>query len=138
VPAATRRVINAFFSDHGEPYWATIQDPDGTTRTYHVLPGPIGSGEAVIADKDSETRRYIIGFNDKTLALETETGGLAEAFYEMASPASPGTGWLAIRGISDEADARKDDSFHAVASWHAAAVFRQLLPYLKPGGNIPG
>ena len=138
VPAATRRAINAFFSDHGEPYRATIQGPDHSARTCHVLPGPIGSGEAVIACKDSEIRRYLTGFNDKTLALETEAGGLAEAFYEAAGTTTSGTGWLAVRGISDLADARKDDSCHQVASWHAAAVFGQLLPYLKPGGSILG
>jgi len=27
VPAATRRAINAFFSDHGEPYRTTLRDP---------------------------------------------------------------------------------------------------------------
>jgi adenosylhomocysteine nucleosidase len=132
VPATTRRAINAFFSDHGEPYLAAIQDPDGTTRTCGVLPGPIGSGEAVVACEDSEIRRYLTSFNDKTLALETEAGGLAEAFYETVGSFSPGTGWLAVRGISDHADARKDDSGHQVASWHAAAIFMQLLPYLKP------
>ena len=40
-------------------------------------------------------------------------------------------GWLAIRGISDHADADKDDAFHQVASWHAAATLIGLLPYLK-------
>lgn len=136
VPAATRRAVNAFFSDHGEPYRATIQGPDECARTCHVLSGPIGSGEAVVACKDSEIRSYLSRFNDKTLALETEAGGVAEAFYEAAGMASSGTGWLAIRGISDHADAGKDDSCHDIAAWHAAAVLRQLLPYLGPGDRI--
>lgn len=131
VPAVTRRAINAFFSDHGEPYRVTAQDPDGVVRTWQAMPGPIGSGEAVIASKDSEVREYIMRFNDKTLALETEAAGLAEAFYESADTTFPGAGWLSVRGISDHADATKDDSCHAIASWHAAIIFRQLLPYLK-------
>jgi adenosylhomocysteine nucleosidase len=138
VPAAIRHAINAFFSDHGEPYRATIEDPAGTSRTFHVLPGPIGSGEAVIADKDSDIRSYIASFNDKTLALETEAGGLAEAFYEMADTTSAGSGWLAIRGISDHADAGKDDTYHQIASWHAATIFQQILPYLKVDDSMTG
>jgi adenosylhomocysteine nucleosidase len=131
VPAAIRHAINAFFSDHGEPYQATIKDPAGTSRTCHVLPGPIGSGEAVVADKNSAIRQYVAAFNDKTLALETEAGGIAEAFYAMAGTGTPGSGWLAIRGISDHADTGKDDAYHEIASRHAAAILHQMLPYLK-------
>jgi adenosylhomocysteine nucleosidase len=133
VPAAIRHAINAFFSDHGEPYRASIKDPAGTSRTCHVLPGPIGSGEAVVADKDSAIRQYLAAFNDKTLALETEAGGIAEAFYAMAGTGIPGGGWLAIRGISDHADTGKDDAYHEIASRHAAAILHQMLPYLKAG-----
>jgi adenosylhomocysteine nucleosidase len=136
VPAVTRRAINAFFSAHGEPYQVTAEDPDGAVRTWHAMPGPVGSGEAVIASKNSEIREYVRQFNDKTLALETEAAGLAEAFYETADTAFPGAGWLSVRGISDHADAEKDDSYHHIASWHAAAIFTQLLPYLKPYGSI--
>jgi adenosylhomocysteine nucleosidase len=129
VPAVIRRAINDFFSTHGEPYLVHSTDPDKVIRDYKALPGPIGSGEAVIAYKGSEIRRYLTGFNDKTLAVETEAGGMAEVFYETVD--EPGTGWLAIRGISDHANADKDDAFHQVASWHAAATLIGLLPYLK-------
>ena len=138
VPAAIRHAINDFFSYHGEPYRASIEDQDGTSRTCNVLPGPIGSGEAVIAHKDSDIRQYVASFNDKTLALETEAGGLAEAFYAMADATSSGGGWLAIRGISDHADEAKDGTYHDIASWHAAAILLQLLAYLKPGDNTTG
>lgn len=135
VPATIRRAINAFFSDHGEPYQATIPEPAGQPRTCHVLPGPIGSGEAVIADQHSAIRDYLAAFNDKTLALETEAGGLAEAFYALADTTVPGTGWLAIRGISDLAGDDKNDTHHATAARHAAAILCQLLPYLTPGNT---
>jgi adenosylhomocysteine nucleosidase len=132
VPATVRHAMNDFFSSHGEPYRASIQDQAGVSRTIKVLPGPIGSGEAVVANKDSEIRTFLTRFNDKTLALETEAGGLAEAFYEMAAALPAGSGWLSIRGISDHADAGKDDAYHEIASWHAATIFLEMLPYLKP------
>ena len=130
VPASIRHAINDFFTDHGEPYRATINGPDGIRRTCHVLPGPIGSGEAVIADQDSPIRQYLTAFHDKVLAVETEAAGIAEAFYAQAAAPSPGGGWLAIRGISDDASPRKDDTYHEIASQHAAAILVQLLPYL--------
>ena len=128
VPITVRHAINHFFSSNGEPYRASFADPDGVTRTGSVLPGPVASGEAVVADARSPIRRYIQSFNDKTLALETEAGGVAEAFHEMAGDFGSG-GWISIRGISDYADANKDDDYHDIASWHAAAVLIQLLPY---------
>jgi adenosylhomocysteine nucleosidase len=134
VPAAIRHAINDFFSSKGEPYRTSIADPLGISRPFSVLPGPIGSGEAVVADVESNIRQYIAGFNDKTLALETEAGGLAQAFYEMVGGAET-SGWLAVRGISDLANPRKNDENHEAASWHAAAVLLQMLPYLIPRGG---
>ena len=131
VPIGVGHAINHFFSSTGEPYRATFNDPDGVIRQGRVLRGPVASGEAVVADENSGIRRYIRDFNDKTLAVETEAGGVAEAFHEMA--ANSGTqGWVAIRGISDSANSGKDDSHHAIASWHAASVLLQMLPYLIP------
>ena len=129
-------MITSIVRLHGRPVrcGTTIQDQAGTTRTCKVLPGPIGSGEAVIADHDSAIRQYVTAFNDKTLAAETEAGGIAEAFYEMAGTSPPGGGWLAIRGISDHANAGKDDTYHDIASRHAAAIFLEMLPYLRPSG----
>ena len=134
VPSAVRHAVNDFFSSNGEPWRMSIVDPRGISRRCTVLPGPIGSGEAVVADADSGIRQYIAGFNDKTLALETEAGGLAEAFYEMAG-GSGTSGWLAVRGISDHADAKKNDKYHEIASWHAAVILLRLLPYLIPGSG---
>jgi len=131
IPASTLHAVNDFFSSNGEPCAVYGRDPDDIMRAYEILPGLIGSGEAVIADPDSDIRRYITAFNDKALAVETEAGGLAEAFYETAG--SSGDGWFAIRGISDHADAAKDDTYHQIASWHAAAVLLRLVPFLVSG-----
>lgn len=131
VPIGIGHAINHFFSSNGEPYRASFRDPDGVIRQCNVLRGLVASGEAVVADAHSDIRRYIKDFNDKTLALETEAGGVAEAFHEMAP--NPGTqGWLAIRGVSDHADSGKNDSHHDVASWHAADLLVRMLPYLIP------
>lgn len=130
VPAATRRAINSFFIRYGEPGRLTAAGPDGVSRTFGVFRGPIGSGSGVIANERSNVRDYLRKFNDKTLAVETEAAGLGWALYERVSGSQ--TGWLAIRGISDLADADKDDSYQAVASWHAAAVLELLSPFLRP------
>ena len=130
VPIRVRHAINRFFSSNGEPYPASFADPDGVTRTGSVLPGLVASGEAVVANARSDIRRYIENFNDKTLALETEAGGVAEAFHESAGDSGM-RGWLSIKGISDYADEEKNDDYHDIASWHAAAVLIEMLPYLS-------
>ena len=132
VPATVRRAVNNFFSDNGEPCGVTITDPDGVTRTFSIHPGVIGSGNAVVADPASDIRAYLEAINDKTLAVETENTGISQAFYEQADAGRP-AGWLGIRGISDHADAAKDDRFHDIASWHAAATLERMAPYLAPG-----
>lgn len=131
LPGTVRRAVNHFFSREGEPWKTHIGHPDGSVRECSVLPGPIGSGEAVVADRNSRIRQYVSDFNDKVLCLETEAGGLAEAFHEMAG--GPGvSGWLVVRGISDLADTDKDDAYHDIASRHAAVILMRLLPDLFP------
>jgi adenosylhomocysteine nucleosidase len=131
VPAHIRRAINAFFSDRGEPHRVSHQHgPDGNRCSFNVMPGPIGSGEAVITDGNSPIRSYLTDYNEKVLAVETEAAGVAEAFYSQAGNIPPGHGWLAIRGISDGANPDKGYAFHGSASDHAAVVLLELLPYL--------
>lgn len=131
LPGTTRRAVNHFFSREGEPWNAHIGHPDGSVRQCSVLPGPIGSGEAVVADRNSRIRQYVSDFNDKVLCLETEAGGLAEAFHQMAGGPDV-SGWLVVRGISDLADTDKDDTYHDIASRHAAVVLLRILPDLFP------
>jgi adenosylhomocysteine nucleosidase len=132
VPATVRRAVNNFFNDNGEPGRVTVTDPDGVTRAFSIRPGVIGSGNAVVADAASDIQTYLATFNDKTLAVETEQGGISQAFYEQAD-SRRAVGWLGIRGISDHANAAKDDRFHDIASWHAAAALERLAPYLALG-----
>ncbi|MFC7380640.1 5'-methylthioadenosine/S-adenosylhomocysteine nucleosidase family protein [Sphaerisporangium rhizosphaerae] len=131
-PAPIVRAINTFFDDHDEPARFQAQGSDGVLRGYQVLHGPIGSGEAVIADVASEIRRYLVAYNDTTRAVDMEAGGLVRAFYEQSGVGRV-EGWLVIRGISDNADPDKGDDPQAAAAWHAAKVLRALLPYLPLG-----
>ena len=104
----------------------------GRGRTVRVHCGPIGSGSAVVAYAEAELRRYLAAFNDKTLAVETEAAGFAQAFHEEdGSRADRARGWLTVRGISDLADALKHDGAHELASRNAAAVMERLVPYLR-------
>jgi adenosylhomocysteine nucleosidase len=130
VPAHIRRAVNAFFAARGEPYHASHTGPDGDVCSFDVMPGPIGSGEAVITDQNSPIRSYLTEYNEKIVAVETEAAGVAEAFYAQAGHIPTGHGWLAIRGISDRADPDKGYSDHPTASEHAAIVLLELLPYL--------
>jgi adenosylhomocysteine nucleosidase len=131
-PTLVRRAVNNFFSDQGEPSACTATNPSGTQQAFLVHRGPIGSGHTVIADENSLIKTYLENYNDKILAVDTETGGLAQAFYEEPSSAGEG-GWLAIRGISDRADTVKNDTHHHIAAWHAALTLERIAPYLKPG-----
>ncbi|WP_117211831.1 hypothetical protein [Allorhizocola rhizosphaerae] len=123
------RRVNEFFAAHDNPLY---QVSPSTGRTFKVLRGPIGSGEAVIADAASQVRAYLAACNDKTLAIETEAGGVAQAFYERAASDRGVLGWLSIRGISDLAGVDRDDLFHDIASRHAAETLERIVPYLVP------
>jgi len=98
-------------------------------RSFRLHRGPIGSGNAVVTDVDSEIRLWLNDFHEKVLAVETESAGLAQAFHERVRGDGV-RGWLPIRGISDTADADKGHDHHPLAAGHAAVVMAMLLPYL--------
>ncbi|MDQ3153651.1 MAG: hypothetical protein M3R63_18695, partial [Actinomycetota bacterium] len=127
-PPVIGRKINAFFTRHGEPL--RLADPHGTRESFQVVRGPIGSGEAVVAHQASEIRHYLECFNNKVLAVETEIGGVAQEVYEELDQDRSLAGWLTVRGISDLADAMKDDAYHGIAARHAAETLMLLLPFL--------
>ncbi len=77
--------------------------------------GPMASGEKVIASGDFV--RELRKFHRKLAAVEMEGAGAASA----ALSAAKHTGFLAIRGISDFADAQKNDDWHDYAASTAAA-----------------
>ena len=126
---ALRHRVNEFFLRYG----STIALRRGVQ--VRVFRGPIGSGSAVVTDTGSDIVRFLRRFNEKTLAVETEAGGVGQAFYEEIG-SEPAAGWLTIRGISDLADREKGHGWHQFAADHAAAVMDRLLPMLAvPGGR---
>ena len=81
-PARVIHSVNAFFTDHGEPAMIRGQAEGHGKRTFEVLPGLIGSGEAVIATPDGEIREFLSYYNDKILAVDMESGGLSQFWQE--------------------------------------------------------
>lgn len=126
--AALGHRLNEFFAATG-----TVAT-SGTGGQYRIHRGPIGSGNAVITDRDSEIRAWLRTFNEKVLAVETEAAGVARAFHERTAAGPAPVGWLTIRGISDTADSEKGHAHHEMASAHAAQVMLMLLPHLRFDG----
>ncbi|MEU4569337.1 5'-methylthioadenosine/S-adenosylhomocysteine nucleosidase [Micromonospora sp. NPDC023956] len=120
-----RHRISDFLVRHG-----TVVDPE-PDRRFHIHRGPIGSGNAVVTDAGSDIRVWLRQTHEKTLAVETEAGGVAQAFYEEIADDRALHGWMTIRGISDRADRYKGHRDHELASRHAALVMERLLPYLR-------
>jgi adenosylhomocysteine nucleosidase len=115
-PGMIGRRLNAFFTELGEPLRCADQAGEFSVRR-----GPIGSAAAAGSAP-------LAGWTDTLLAMETESGGVAQAVHERLDQRHTPAGWLTIRGISGPADAHRD-----TASRHAAAVLVRLLPYLAVG-----
>jgi len=122
-PATITHAVNSFFTDYHEP--ARLESAAGPFR---VLSGPIGSGDAVVMDAESQIRKFLLAYNEKVLAVDMEAGGLSQFCHETPSPDHPG--WLVVRGISDLADHTKTYDHQHSAAHNAAITLRHLIPYL--------
>jgi adenosylhomocysteine nucleosidase len=122
---ALRHRMNEFF----RRYRGGVPLPEG--GSVRVVRGPIGSGDAVVTDADSDIVSFLRRFNEKTVAVETEAGGVGQAFYEQIDHETGLRGWLTVRGISDLADAAKRHDRHQIAADRAALVTDRLLPLLN-------
>ncbi|MFE0425049.1 hypothetical protein [Streptomyces sp. NPDC058953] len=129
-PAAVVHAVNAFFAEHGRPARISGQLPAYTSEEFEVYPGVIGSGEAVIADRESDIRSYLKDYHEKVLAVDMEAGGLSQYWQENSVHGESNPGWIVVRGVSDNADEKKGHGYHELAARNAAHVLRQLLPYL--------
>jgi adenosylhomocysteine nucleosidase len=129
-PAVIGHAVNEFFTARGEPAEFHVAGPGNAEDTIRVLNGPIGSGNAVIADRDSEILKYLARFNDKILAVDMEAAGFSHAYHDGLAASGRPLGWLVIRGISDDASPKKNDDYHQLAARNAALVLRELIPYL--------
>ncbi len=123
-PAAITHALNAFFNDYPDP--AQLKSPAGPFR---VLPGPIGSGDAVIMDAESQIRKFLLAYNEKILAVDMEAGGLTQFCHETPPPDHPR--WMIIRGISDLADHAKTYDHQHSAAHNAAITLQHMIPYLS-------
>ena len=129
-PAPVVHAVNAFFADHGTPAHINGQHSTSASAEFEVYPGLIGSGEAVIADRESEIRSYLTNYHEKVLAVDMEAGGLSQYWQENSVHGEANPGWIVIRGVSDNADEEKGHGHHQLAARNAAHILRQLLPYL--------
>jgi nucleoside phosphorylase len=89
---------------------ALTRPEPGKTR---VLYGPVASGNNVVAGGDEFTR--MLGSWPKLIGVEMEAAGVAAAVSESTDH----PGFFMVRGVSDNADARKDSP--AVVSWREYA-----------------
>ena len=128
-PAEIGHAVNRFFTEHGDPAELLTTRMLGDVRSFRVLTGPIGSGEAVIADGNAAIRTYLASYNDKILAVDMESGGLTQYCHENATGFRDPRGWVVLRGISDDAN-NKDDHYQGIAARNAAVTLRELAPYL--------
>jgi adenosylhomocysteine nucleosidase len=122
-----RHRLNEFFHRSG----GIVSSADG--ENIRIWRGPIGSGDAVVTDRNADIIAFLRRFNEKTLAVETEAGGVGQASYEHLDAEHVSHGWLTIRGISDHADRAKGYAHHGTAARHAALVMEGLLPLLRLG-----
>ncbi|MGW1789382.1 5'-methylthioadenosine/S-adenosylhomocysteine nucleosidase family protein [Streptomyces tubercidicus] len=129
-PAPVVHAVNAFFTDHGTPARVHGQLSTHATQEFEVYPGVIGSGEAVIADRESDIRSYLTNYHEKVLAVDMEAGGLSQYWQENSIHGAINPGWIVIRGVSDNADEEKGHGYHELAARNAAHILRQLLPYI--------
>ena len=132
-PAEIGHAVNTFFAEHGYPAEVNGMLRKGTGK-FRVHEGPVGSGNAVIAHRDSEIVQYLRAYNDKILDVDMESGGLGHTIHDQPPGEQPSS-WLVIRGISDHADEAKDDRYRYIAAFNAAATLHAILPYLPVGSN---
>ncbi|MFD3918528.1 hypothetical protein [Streptomyces sp. NPDC058595] len=129
-PAPVVHAVNAFFTDHGTPAQIHGQLATHVAEEFMIYPGLVGSGEAVIADRESDIRNWLKEYHEKVLAVDMEAGGLSQYWQENSVHGEINPGWIVIRGVSDNADQEKGHGFHELAARNAAHVLRKLLPYL--------
>lgn len=123
IPSALLSIANALIVESD----VIEASPNSPEEKFKVLLGPLGTGEAVIKFQDAEVRKWLHNYNDKALALETEAGGAGQAMYETELNRERGPeGLLVLRGISDHADAAKDDKWQQPAAGNAFRVLERF------------
>ncbi|KAL6901186.1 purine and uridine phosphorylase [Trichoderma evansii] len=96
-----------------------IRQPRNSRRAIDVFYGCVASGNSVI--RDAKQRHIYADDETKVLCFETEAAGLMNDFP-----------CIAIRGISNYADAHKNNEWNYYAAATAAAYAKELLCVVKP------
>ncbi|MDL2243843.1 hypothetical protein LJB84_03280, partial [Bacteroidales bacterium OttesenSCG-928-J19] len=118
--------INRFFINNNEPAQFSSSH-NSITQTFKVHRCPIGSGEAVISNNLSETKKWLLDVHGKTGVVETESAGFCQAFSETENISKEGMDIILIRGISDHADCDKNDKWRLPASKNAVVSLKKML-----------
>lgn len=132
-PAGMVHAVKSFFTDHGDPAELRVAESAGRAAPFRVFHGLVGSGDAVIADRESEILKFLDAYSDKILAVDMEAGGLSQFCHETSSDSGAIPGWVVIRGMSDHADHAKNDDRHDSAARNAAQTLRHMIPYIHTG-----
>jgi len=125
--SARLRAAAAIASRHSWAESTASLRPEMAPPQPKVLLCPIGSGDKLIADSSADEIRRLRAANNKIAALEMEAAGAASAAHELGRSEQ----LIVVRGISDHADAAKDDRFQRYASDTAAAFSFALLDFLE-------
>lgn len=94
--------------------------PDGSSDP-NIKVGHIATGNKVIAS--TIYKEKIKSIHDKIIAIEMESGGVADAAQQLKNP----IGILVIKGISDMGDKDKGDDWHEYSANVAAQFFVDFL-----------
>ncbi|WP_433731834.1 Ltp family lipoprotein [Actinoplanes sp. CA-051413] len=99
-------------------------DVDGPQRLpFRVLVGPMASGSAVMADPDVWNWLKAMGMR-KIAAVDMEAATIATIADQQE------LSWLVVKGVTDHADAQKDDRYKQFAARASAQVMFALLERL--------
>lgn len=100
----------------------------GSSSSYNLHIAPIGTGEAVVGDAHADISKWLLLTNSKVCAVETEAAGFVDAIAESGNcNGNFNLNYLVVRGISDKADAAKDDKHRMTASENAVAVLKDFI-----------
>lgn len=109
--------IKSFISENDIEYDLS----DGSSCKPSIMIGHIATGNKVIASTNYKEK--IKNIHDKIIAIEMESGGVADAAKQLKTP----IGILVIKGISDMGDDEKDDDWHNYCAEVAAKFFFDFL-----------
>lgn len=124
-------IFNAYFRENKKGF--ERRTVDKKPHDFKAVLAPLGCGEAVIAKRDSDVKKWLLATDRKTVAVEMESASVAHGFWEMGqSRTQKLLGILVVRGISDGADKTKGDDYQYDAAANAAFLLRRLLRYYRP------